>query len=354
MPQPKPAACAGCPAFKLGKGFVLATVPPNPEVIFLGSGPSSDEYLDSKPFVGRVGRKFDYWLTASGKWDTTKQARGHVVQCQLPYEKGAPRPPKPAEIEFCRKAHWGVWFDAASQKLVVPVGTEAMRATISSKLRAKDVGIRYKVGTTNYLPIQSPTWVLNGNWSSEPAQIAFLKHAKDILDGRAAEAPNFSEPPPGVRATISPQLDDLARWKADLDRSDRKQVVVDIETAGDHIRLVGLFDIASRSYLGFPIRTVGGGNYWPADQLATAVSWLWELLADPAIGKTFHNGISFDIPMLERNGFEINGVEFDTLLAAHIAYPGVPKGLEELSKVHLRAGGWKGLVKVDEDKEEYK
>ena len=345
----KPKSCEGCAAYRVGRGFVPPAIVPNPKYLLIGSGPTSDEYLDGQPFTGFAGRRLDSWLTRAGisRADCTL---AHVVQCQLPYEKGAPREPTAHEIDHCRGAYWGQVVDGA--ELVIPLGIGATKALLGRKASSKDIGNLHGDLGHLVLPIQSPTYIAGGNWAEEPAQIEFLKYAKDLADGKPHERPNFDRPPPGVQFKESPGLDDLQAFSDQLGPSGH--LVVDIETAGDHIRLVGLYDDAHHSYLGFPIRSIGGGVYWDRLTLPRAIEWLWGILADPAIGKTFHNGASFDIPMLERNGFTVCGYEFDTMLGMHIAYPGVPKGLEELSKVYLRAGGWKAMVRVDDEDVEEK
>jgi hypothetical protein len=276
-----------------------------------------------------------------------------VVWCQLPYEKGAPRKPTTAEVSFCQKAHWGAWLAQFNPKVRVAVGVPALKALVGSWADSGDIG--NLVGTAPEVPtisLQSPSYITGGNWSEEPAQVKFLRYANDIATGVVdgyAQRPDFTKPPPGVAFDFAPTLAGLATWRSAL--PDPATVVVDIETAGDHIRLVGLYCVTTRSYLGFPIRSVGGGSYWSTVDLPLALSWLFDLLSDPWVEKVFHNGQAFDVPMLERNGFVVDGYNYDTMLAAHVAYPGVPKGLEELAKVHLRGGGWKRMVKGTDEGE---
>ena len=339
--------CTGCPAFHTGKGFVPPTQPASGHVslVLLGSGPSSDEYLDSAPFTGFVGGRLDYWLSRAGL-ERSQLALGHVVQCQLPYEKGATREPKAPEVEWCRTAHWGPWLAKLAPRVVVPIGIGATKAFLGRQAKANDIGNLHLVGDQLVLPIQSPSYILGGNWSEEFAQIEYLKYAKELASGVEPNRPDFSQPPPGIAFVYQPTLTDLYKFQANIGPGG---VVCDIETAGDHLRLVGLLARDNLDYLGFPLRSQGGSEYWSRADLPAAVGWLWELLANPSVSKTFHNGQAFDVPVLERNGFVVAGYEFDTMLGMHVAYPGVPKGLEDLSKVYLRAGGWKSLVRGVEE-----
>ena len=330
----------------MGRGFVpLQPSSGGASLVLLGSGPSSDEYLDGVPFTGFVGHRVDYWLAGAGL-GRTQVGLGHVVQCQLPYLKGAPREPTAAEISACHVAHWGPWLDQMKPRVLVPVGIGATKALLGRQAKANDIGNLHLVGDRLVLPVQSPAYILGGNWSGEPAQIEYLKYAKELASGLEYRRPNFSQPPPCGKHTATPTLSDLREFR---DSVGPGGIVVDIETAGDHLRLVGLLTSDNHDYLGFPLRCQGGAGYWDPADLPSAVQWLWELLADPDIPKTFHNGQAFDVPVLERNGFVVAGYEFDTMLGMHVAYPGVPKRLEDLSKIYLRAGGWKSLVRGVEE-----
>ena len=351
MPTAKPSACAGCPAFTSGKGFVPAEGDPLSRMMLIGQGPGQDEYLDSRPFVGPAGRKLDYWLARAGL-DRSKLAVGNAVWCWLPANREPTRP----EFEFCRAAHWQRWLESFPDvRVVVPIGMSATVAILGKGTRSGAVGMVHPLPPVDQgpqlpvvvLPIQHPAFILRGNWAEEPAQIEYLKYAKDIANGQAnplGEVRSFSEPPAGLAGYYpTPTLTDLGKWR---DQLTDESITVDIETAGEHIRLVGFYGSAA-GYLSFPIRVAGGGLYWSDSDFPSAVGWLWDLLSDSSVSKCFHNGQAFDVPMLERSGFVVAGYTFDTMLGMHVAYPGVPKGLEDLAKVYLRCGGWKQLVKIE-------
>jgi uracil-DNA glycosylase len=327
--NPRPKICEGCPANPTSKSFVRPTGPKDAKIVFLGQGPDQDAALDGTPFTGVVGKKFDYWLAASGI-RRSECGVGNVVQCWLP----APTKATKEEIEFCKERHWGPWLDGFSdRRIVVFVGTPHSGGSAGDVQRDEERS-HFTLG------ILHPSAVMRGQWSEEPHQIEYLKQAKAIADGLDP----ILDPEAHLQgdSITTPSLADLYNWEA---RLSGEGVAVDIETAGDHIRLVGLCDLAPpHHYLGFPVRDVGGKQWWGADFRA-AVEWLWRFLANDKIGKVFHNGQAFDIPMLERNGFVVGGLVFDTMLGMHIAATGVPKGLETLAKVHLGWPGWKDMVK---------
>jgi DNA polymerase I len=54
------------------------------------------------------------------------------------------------------------------------------------------------------------------------------------------------------------------------------------------------------------------------------------LLEDPGISKITHNG-KYEYQVFKNYGIELNGVNFDTMLAAYLLFPGKPVGLKDLA-----------------------
>jgi uracil-DNA glycosylase len=326
--HPKDPKCLGCPAYFKGKSFVPPTGPKDAKIVFLGQWPDQDAALDGIPFTGVVGKKFDYWLAASGI-RRSECGVGNVVQCWL-------KEPTKEEIEFCKEAHWGGWLESFHTRRV----TVLIGPPVSATFGAGGTGTVSTNAGRFLVSLAHPLFIMRGQWSEEPHQIEYLKQAKAIADGLDP----ILDPEAHLQgdSITAPSLADLYQFEA---RLSGEGVAVDIETAGDHIRLVGLCDLAPpHHYLGFPVRDVGGKQWWGADFRA-AVEWLWRFLANESVKKVGHNAQAFDIPMLERNGFLVRGYDFDTMLGMHIAATGVPKGLETLAKVHLGWPGWKDMVK---------
>ena len=333
----KPPVCDGCP--KQGKGFLWTIGHKDAKLLFLLET-TNDDFLDGLPVSGKLGLKFQQWLTKAGI-NETSCAFANITFCYG------------GDAGYCRTAHVEPWLRGHTEKrVIVPVGLMATQALLG-RTQSGMFGVVQGGSLASsaddppivVLPILSPAEVMKGRWSEEPAQIEYLKHARDLakLEDPRSGIRSFGEPPEGIAGyCATPTLCDLQSWRGNLLLSE--PVAVDIETAGEHIRLVGLYSHRA-GYLAFPIRVAGGGAYWDTDTFPRAVEWLWDFLSDPGVGKVFHNGAAFDIPMLERSGFEVNGYVFDTMLAMHVAYPGVPKGLLDLAKVHLRSGNWKAMVK---------
>ena len=121
-------------------------------------------------------------------------------------------------------------------------------------------------------------------------------------------------------------------------------VAVDVECAGPYLRCVGFWDRERGAGLVAHFRAPGGRPALRGQELRQLVEAVGELLADPEVLKVFQNGQAFDVPYLTELGFEVQGYDFDTLLAQHLVWPELPKGLEFLGKVYAGLPGWKHLL----------
>ncbi|MCI0557031.1 MAG: hypothetical protein MN733_00935, partial [Nitrososphaera sp.] len=75
-----------------------------------------------------------------------------------------------------------------------------------------------------------------------------------------------------------------------------------------------------------------------------------QLLASP-IKKVFHNGGTFDIPILEMNGHHVENYHWDTMAGQHVMWPELPKSLDYLASVHTRQPYYKtaGRAEIPDD-----
>jgi DNA polymerase-1 len=126
-----------------------------------------------------------------------------------------------------------------------------------------------------------------------------LRRLKRVVDGTAEKKP---------RITINPTVAQLRK----LVRQSGNVVAVDIETAPQEMDKpwTGLNPLRAT------LKTIAVGHcswgiayYWAARKKPKVEAELRRILADPSITKVFHNGHWYDIPVLERYGFEVNNVE---------------------------------------------
>jgi DNA polymerase I-like protein with 3'-5' exonuclease and polymerase domains len=205
------------------------------------------------------------------------------------------------------------------------------------------------------MPILHPAAIARGRWADEPQQVAYLRRLKGYMNGDPL--PNLDPQAAPPRSTMWPTLSDLTDFDAVLRDGVYDALAVDIETVGNHITLVGLTGMSLQREevgpnLSLPFRLRGGAFYWYkwADHVA-ATAWLYSWLADESLAKVFHNGLGFDVPLLEENGFVVRGALHDTMIMAHYTYPEMRKGLQYLATLYLGAPVWKTLVDVDDEEE---
>jgi len=207
------------------------------------------------------------------------------------------------------------------------------------------------------LPIMHPAAILRGLEVEEPAQVAYLKRANDYIRNKLVPYTKDANAPPGC--DIRPSIATVRRFSDRLEELKliwpNQQLIlsVDIENAGDYITLVGvvIVDLVGgcvRGGISVPFRIQGGINYWSDwDEHVEATKHLYRWMADPTLGKVFHNGISHDIPQLERIGFTVAGDIHDTLVMQHYCYPEMRKSLQYCATLYCGAPVWKDLEDND-------
>ena len=203
------------------------------------------------------------------------------------------------------------------------------------------------------LPILHPAAILQGMEVEDAAQVVYLKRANAYV--RNLHVPALAPDGPPQGSHIRPSLRTLERFGQDIENTkvtwphQKPGLCLDIENAGDYITLIGLdlLDMNSErvvSSLSLPVRTQGGVNYWSTwDEHEAAVGHLYRWLADTRVDKIFHNGISHDVPQLERVGFVVGGDLFDTLVMQHYCYPEMRKALQYCATLYCGAPVWKTL-----------
>jgi hypothetical protein len=163
-----------------------------------------------------------------------------------------------------------------------------------------------------------------------------------------------AQPPPG--AVLWPTRKTLEEWLRDEPWKHYDSIAVDIESAGDYITIIGFTLYETRSStlgptLVLPFKRRLGLDYWDEEDDHLRASELAYLLLASDTRKVFHNGITFDIPMLTAAGFTVGGSAHDTMVRAHYCYPEMKKGLQYLSTAYLGMPNWKGMLDERDDNE---
>lgn len=198
--------------------------------------------------------------------------------------------------------------------------------------------------------LQHPAAIIRGQWELADPQVAYLR--------RIAKAPtrrpvDISEPAPS--SNLYPTLRDLEEFHTQA--RELGWMSLDLETCGDHLICAGMTafemegpQVGATLCLRFRLRS--GVLAWNRRELPAIAEAFYDLLSDPEVGKLLHNGINFDLSLLETNGFQVEGPVWDTMALWHTAYSEFPLALQWLSTLFLGMPVWKTLVDVDEDEKE--
>ena len=216
------------------------------------------------------------------------------------------------------------------------------------------------------LPIIHPASIVRGRWHEEPAQIVYLKRLASILRGEnTPPVDDVDSPPPNT--LLWPSLTTLKEFNDELTQEIDElyglywnTLSVDIESAGPFVTLIGITALSTTRgevgpTLSLPFRIQHGQNYWPTwEDHLSATTYLYSWLANPELDKVFHNGITYDVPILEEHGFIVLGELWDTMVMQHYMYPEMRKGLQYCATLYTGALYWKGMLDPDKDEAEGK
>ena len=182
---------------------------------------------------------------------------------------------------------------------------------------------------TKVLPIIHPAAILRA-WYNRACTVHDLR-TRIPLALRDAWRPS---PPPVVLAPPDHQaaMGQLREWLARADRAPFR-LAVDIETNRSLITCIGFADSPS---FAISIPLVKNGqleSYFPVEQEKQLFLLIRALLSHPAIlveGQNF----SYDTQYFYRYFAVLPKLDFDTMLAHHLLFPGTPKGLDYLSSLY--------------------
>ena len=196
-------------------------------------------------------------------------------------------------------------------------------------------------------PIQHPESIVKGQWAKEPCQEVYLRRLWKLAKGEIPKPVlDITKPPPN--SNLFPTLKDLEDFTRESKEYDG--VSIDIENAGPHIICVGFSLVHLSSGVVGPticvrFRCNGGGLYWKSrSELLEVVAWMFRILGDARLAKIFHNGVVYDVPILQGLGFEVKGRLIDTMNLAHSCYPELSKGLQFCATLYLWSPCWKLLT----------
>lgn len=123
------AECRACALCEQRKQAVLGVGDTNPDWLFIGEGPGSEEDAKGEPFVGQAGKLLDNMLAAIGLQRGNAVYIANTVKCRPPQN----RTPEPEETAAC----WPYLerqIELIQPKLIVALGRPAAQALLQAEV----------------------------------------------------------------------------------------------------------------------------------------------------------------------------------------------------------------------------
>lgn len=190
----------------------------------------------------------------------------------------------------------------------------------------------HDTGSFQLLPIIHPSAILR-QWSGRAITVHDLKaRVKMALEAnwRPNPSPVFWAPPDFMAATAK-----FEEWLGRADSGEQLRIASDIETCFHLIACIGFADSANFAMSVPFVRKQNGSvsSYWNAIQEATLIRYMQRIFTHPNIlieGQNFF----YDIQYIQYYHLVLPRLDFDTMHAHHLLWPGTPKGLDYLSSLY--------------------
>lgn len=337
--------------------------PLDAKILIVGEAPGEEEVKKGSPFVGASGMELTYILQDAGI------ARD---QCRLinttPYRPlnnkietffiGKREAKKLEQEEFNGRYPTGEIYEGldllekeiarVQPNVILALGGTALwaltgcegigkwRGSIMEARIMRPDGTPYKV-----IPSYHPAGVLR-QWSWRSITVRDCLRALE-----QSEFPEIRKPDENyqIAPTFTQATKTLKTILRNLDSQIQVQLSVDIETARHKwITCVGIAWSGSEALV-IPFCYADGTHYWTASEEVQIIAFLREILTHKYAFIVGQNYL-YDMQYMARYWGFWSRCAFDTMLAQHTAYAGMPKGLAFLSSLHLDYHcNWKGTIK---------
>lgn len=358
--MPKPAACASCPLYRIGEGWVPPSGPSPVPILLVGEAPGEWEAAKGIPFVGQSGKLLDRLIHRAGA-DRASFRVANTLCCRPPhnYLAGAPYE---QEATNCCAPYLDDEIARCQPKVIVALGLTAFRRLTGLGGLAEHRGfpIKHHVSGAWVVPTYHPAHLLPGRAHAAADEnpqrltglaILDLRRALEIAErGFALEqAPEFY--------TLDPTPDEALRWatrfEADAFAGTVRYLAWDIETPGK-LRAVDedLVLPDTEGPLASQITRIGF-----CYRRGQALSIPWQPEYFPAIHKILSypvphatwNGYGFDIPIIRQHSVPLPDRHIhDGMWAWHLLQSDLPRGLQTAASVYCpEMGPWKHLAEAE-------
>lgn len=316
------------------------------DILIIGEYPSRDDFLSSRPFSSSSsGEELSRMLHEAGILQS--ECALALVADEIP-QKGDiahffSKRTKASTIPTAQLSHWvkeiHELIRQLSPRVVIPLGELALWAVTGHSGIGKWRGSFLPLSPESIcIPTYSPSLILR-EWSWRYIAVHDLRKAATC---RSRGIPH----PPNYEFLIRPSYLDACTWLDEqLSSRDPRRIAVDIETRDGHIACIG-FATSTLKAICIPFMCVENPEgYWTLSEEVSLVQRICKLFSLPHIEWILQNGI-YDLQYFARHWGHIPRVHMDTMLAHHVCFSGLPKGLDFLSSLYCKYHTyWKGESK---------
>lgn len=327
--------------------------PTTARIMIVGEAPGENEEQKGLPFVGASGMELDRMLHEAGilrsECFVTNLVRvrppGNNIDAFIPKRKKdvlpsfVPVRDKLAHpfvrdgLDLLRKE-----IAMVQPNLILAIGNASLwalcgKAGVASwrgSVLECDLDLPPGTPRPKVLPTIHPATVLRA-WEQRPIVVADLRRAKAEAVSREIVRPDYSFL---IRPNFSAVMERLADLRARCAAGPVK-LAVDIETRAGHIACVG-FAWSKLDALCIPLMCMERpAGYWDLEEEVGIIESLRLLLTHPnchVIGQNF----LYDAQYFYRHLFFIPNLVRDTMLAQHVCFSSMPKGLDFLSSMYAQ------------------
>ena len=316
------------------KPQVHAVGPTPANILIVGEAPGQQEVQAGIPFVGTSGKELDRMLHEAGILRADCRIT-NVCPIRPPGNKieefylkntSATRIPGPQLEQGIDLLHREILH--TQPKVIIALGDTALWALSGERGIVKWRGsqLEYHHPQENFSCLLFPTYhpaAILRQWSWRFTGVIDLRRAR-----KAVENPI---PSPPYDFLLRPSFDTAMHALRQLPSG---RVSCDIETRGGHIACIG-FGTSSASAVCIPLMCLERETgYFTEYEEVALVSLLRETFRRTDIQWIFQNGL-YDLQYIARYWGVVPRVWMDTMLAHHVCFAGLPKGLDFLSSLYL-------------------
>lgn len=341
--------------------------PLNANIMIVGEAPGETEETQGVPFVGSSGQEFERMLREAGiNMDTCYitnvckyRPPGNKIDAWF-YNKTQAKREKIPEIfgayphEKIREGLSELWeeIDSVQPEIIIATGNTALWALQGKVLGAgvKPIGISKWRGSQLYtqdimgkqykmVPIIHPASILR-NWSDR----FWTVHDLQVRVMKEWQEPEYNFIiRPGYRTVMDQLHGILEKLENENDVAGVHnenfhlpfRLAVDLETRARHIACCGIAWSKTEAIC-IPFMCVEGDrNYWTEDEEIAIVLLLRKILTHKnayIVGQNY----DYDRQYEARYWGVMSRLDFDTMIAQHVLWPGASKGLDFISSLHCR------------------